>query len=408
MAYGEGISIHKPSPAWGAAAACLSLFAYATALFITPALNNEIARAYDASLAMLGQLPMALMFGFIAGVLLTGRIADRLGKSPVMAAGDVAIGAGVLLFAASSDLRTAMFANFIVGLGGGMSEVGSMALVADLYDHSRRTSMANLSQAAFSFGAVGAPIAVGLMLSSGMDWRLGYNAVAAICGAAAVMSLVAAIRYRGNPIATARGQQPGGDRPGLLTPVLGLLSLAAALYVGAEIGLSTWMSVLLERELGAAPAIAASGLSLLWLGLGFGRIAGGFVAGRIGDARLLLWTIGMATVLMGALLVASDPWVVMACSFGLGFCFGPVFPTLVSAATGANPHRSGAVMAIVVAIGALGGAIFPASIGWAADTVGLRPALWACFVLLLADTIIAARLRRWETARSRTGAASQT
>jgi fucose permease len=222
--------------------------------------------------------------------------------------------------------------------------------------------------------------------------------VAVACVAAAGVSLVAVARhprgsfaqrpepapFAGTPSFSPPG--PRGDR--LLTPTLAALAIGAALYVGAEIGLSTWMSVLLERELGAAPGPAAAGLSLLWLGLGAGRLAAGFVAARMEDVTLLRWALGLATMLQALLLLAPESWLVMASSFGLGLCFGPVFPTLVSAATSACPRRSAAVMAVVVAVGALGGAVFPASIGWAADTIGLRPALWTGFALLLADALL--------------------
>ena len=377
-----------PGPGLGLAAACLSLFAYAAALFITPALNGEIARSFGASLVMLGQLPMVLMAGFIAGVGVAGRAADRFGKLPLVVGGDLGIAAGVLLFATSGDFPTALAANFVVGFGGGLSETSSLALVSDLYEDARRTSMANLSQAMFSFGAVTSPLVVGWMLESGVEWRAGYLCVGALCVAGALLSGVAAIRgieaarpVRLPPSSTRRGRS---FRVGALP----WLAVGAALYVGAEIGQSTWLSLLLERELHAAPAVAAAGLSMLWLGLGVGRLAGGFAARRLRDLTLLRGALVLATAFEVALVLAPGATTALAAAFGLGVCFGPVFPTLVSAATSARPERSGSIMAIVVACGALGGAVFPASIGWVADQAGLRPALWICVALLAVNASI--------------------
>ncbi len=373
----------------GFVAACLSLFAYAAALFITPALNSEIARSYDATLAMLGRLPTALMLGFLVGVVLVGRIADRWGKAPLMVTGNVFIAIGVVLFAGSTDFSMALLANFVVGLGGGLSEASSLALVSDLFEDARRTSMANISQAVFSFGAVAAPLAVGWMLEAGVDWRAGYLGVGIVCVAAALLSLVAITRSVGRAQEgglPSAAQSSGKGESSWLTSSLAWLSLGAVLYVGAEIGQSTWLSMLLERELGAAPAVASAGLSILWLGLGVGRLIGGFAARFVVDLTLLRGCLALATVFECALLLAPEPVSALVAAFGLGVCFGPVFPTLVSAATSVRPERSGVIMAFVVAAGAIGGAIFPASIGWVADHVGLRGALWICVALLAVNT----------------------
>jgi len=130
-------------------------------------------------------------------------------------------------------------------------------------------------------------------------------------------------------------------RPGFGGSVFGRslawVALGAALYVGAEIGQSTWLSLLLERDLHAAPAVAAAGLSVLWLGLGVGRLAGGFGARHVGDLTLLRWALALATAFEGVLLLAPGPSTALGAAFGLGVCFGPVFPTLVSAATSARP-----------------------------------------------------------------------
>ena len=384
-AAGRVPGVAASGPGLGLAAACLSLFAYATALFITPASNNEIARTFGASLGLLGRLPLALMVGFLVGVAVSGRLADRQGKLPLMGVGNLCTTAGVMGFAMAQDFQMTLLANFVVGLGGGLSETASLALVSDLYAAARRTSMANLSQAMFSAGAVLSPLAVGVLLAAGVDWRWGYVGVAVPGVLAAVLSLIAAVRRvdRTSIAPVSRDSQTRAvPASPILTPTLGLLSLGAALYVGAEIGQSTWLSVLLERELEAAPAPAAAGLSLLWLGLALGRLAAIWVARRLTDLAILRGSLLLATAFEAALLLSPEPVFALAASFGLGVCFGPVFPTIVSAATSARPDRSGLVMSIVVAAGAIGGAIFPAWIGVLADLVGLRPALLMCLALL--------------------------
>ena len=379
----------------GMASACVSLFAYAAALFVTPSLNNEIARTFGASMGMLGRLPMALMAGFLAGIALTALVVDRLSKVAVMTAGNLAIASGALLFGASGDFSTAMLANLVIGLGGGLSELSAIALVSDLFDDRRRTSMANMSQAMFGVGAVASPLAVGWMLDAAVDWRVGYSVVAAVGAVGAILSLVAVLRGVGRRPAVA--VLPTLDAPrsdSWRTPTLAWLCLGIALYVGTEIGQSTWLSVLLERELGAPPALAAAGLSLLWAGLAVGRLVASAVAGHAEDVTILRCVLGLGTLFEAALVLSPGPATALCASFGLGLCFGPVFPTMVSMATSARPDRSGAILAAMIASGAVGGAIVPAAIGIAADGIGLRPALWACVALLVLNAAIFVRMPR--------------
>jgi len=158
------------------------------------------------------------------------------------------------------------------------------------------------------------------------------------------------------------------------------------LYVGAEIGQSTWLSVYFKRYLRAADAFAASSPSFMWVGIGIGRLAAAWVSANWrSETALICWTTALAAASQSILLLTGGPGSGAAAAFALGLFLGPIFPTVVSRANAAHPEASGVVTAIVIAAGSLGAAIFPPTIGWAADSIGLRPALWICVFVLCAD-----------------------
>lgn len=365
---------------------------YASALFVTFASNNEIGRAYHASLGRLGQLQLAIMAGFFLAVLWAGGFSDRHGKIPAIFGGAVFLTAGSVLFAQTGSFSVALLAALLMGIGGGLSEGSAMALIADLYSDSARTAMMNLSQAAFTVGAVGAPLAVGGLLKAGLSWRLGYAGTAAMCMLCAVLAAVAWAMRR-EVIAGAHEQQSNW-REMISRRLVVWLALGIMLYVGAELGQSSWLAVYFERGLDAKKSLAASSLAFLWLGLGLGRIAAAWVSRYMTEMPLIAWALGLAAVCEAVLILAQEPVLGLAAAFGLGVFLGPVFPTIVSCAGAAYPRQSGTVTAIVVAAGSLGGAIFPPGIGWAADSIGLRTALWTCCAILLVNMGIFVSLGR--------------
>ena len=216
------------------AAAIASLFSFAALLFITPACNNEISTYYKASLSQLSWLPLAMTGGFFVAVLWAGGYSDRHGKLPTVAMGCTATCAGSLLFFQTTEFSVAVAAVMLIGIGGGLSEGTAMALICDLYGDSRRTAMANLSQAVFSLGAVGSPLMAGCLIRMGVNWRYGYVATAAVCAASAALALGALAMRVEKPVGVREG--PSQWRALLSDRLVLLMGIGILLYVGAELG----------------------------------------------------------------------------------------------------------------------------------------------------------------------------
>lgn len=279
-----------------------------------------------------------------------------------------------------------------MGLGGGLSESTCMALIADLYHESRRTAMANLSQAAFGVGAVISPLAIGWLLKLGVSFRIGYFGTALVCAISAAIAFSAlSMRCETTRVEShinTRWKELIGDSLVLM------LAFGIMLYVGAEIGQSQWLAVYFQQGLNAKRELAAWSLSFMWLGILTGRVAGALASKIVSEIALIRLCLILSALSQSALLLLTDsPIFGLVLVFLFGFFLGPVFPTIVSCASGAYPSRSGTVTSIVVAAVALGAAIFPPAIGWAADFVGLKTALWTCIAILSIDAGMFAAMR---------------
>ena len=371
----------------------MCLLSYAVIFTITPACMNEIGRQYNASSATLAWLLRATMSGFFVAVLAAARYSDKHGKLRPLLFGCIAMSTGLLLFAWASTFKVAILAVTIAGIGGGSCEGTSAALLSDLYHGSKRTAMMNFSQAVFGLGAVSAPFAIAKLLQAGMHWQLGYIGAAVLSIVSAfVVFLTISLRVE-VPVAKVE-TETGGWRPILHDRMVLWLTLGMLLYVAAEGGPASWLAVYFKKALHSSAPLSASSLSFFWFGILLGRVIAAYVSKYVSDLALIRVATMCAAVFQAILLLIHATIPAIIAAFALGVCLAPIWPTIVSLAGAAHPKQSGTVIGLVVASGALGAVIFPPIVGWLAVFVGIRYALWLCFVLLAAILLLFSTIRR--------------
>ena len=387
----EQIEVENGFRRLATAAAFAGLFAYAVVMTVIPASINEIGRFYHAKPSLLGWLFRVMAIGFFAAILVGGRYSDKRGKALVLLVGCAFMSVGAYLFALASNFGIALAAIALLGIGGGFSEGIAMAIVSDLYGERRRTAMLNWAQMVFALGAIAAPLAVARLIGAGMRWQLGFVGTAVICAAAGLTTLAVVVANGEKPL-SAHVEDLGWREIAQDRLVL-WLSLGILLYVGAECGQANWLAAYFEGDIGSTAALAASSVAFFWIGISSGRAVAAWMSKRVSDFALICWALGLGAVCQTALLLMHSSMPALAATFILGFCLAPVWPTILSTAGAAHPRQSGTVFGIIIAAGALGGAIFPPSIGWLADSLGMRASLWICVVLLIANLGLFLRLR---------------
>lgn len=379
------------------AAAFVSLFAYSVLQFVTPSAINEIGKAFNISQSTLGGLYFTFAASFCVSVIYGGRISDRKGKLPVVAAGCIFITAGSTVFALTHNLVVAFAANLLMGFGGGLAEGIAMATISDLYNGPRRTAMLNWSQFVFAVGAILTSLGISALIAAGISWRVGFMGAAVLCAVAAFLAVWATVIRYEKPLAVAHGES--NWREVLFDPIVFWLSIGLMLYVGAECGLTNWLAVFFKEDLATSSAFAASTVAFMWLGLGVGRAAATWISRRWTDINIIRWGLALAAVSQAALLLVNSPIAALAIVTVIGFALGPMWPTILSCVGAAHPNRTGTVFGVVIAMGSFGNAIFTPAIGRLGDSVGTGYALWLCFSLLVINFVIFSMLRAGEKKR---------
>lgn len=378
-----------------AASVFASLLVFALSVTIMPAAVNEIVpQLCHNSYVYYGGIYPVWMLGFFVSALIGGRYADKIGKLPMLLAGCTMMALGSFAFGQATTYATVVIAGFVMGAGGGFTEANSMALIADVFGEARRTAMMNFSQVFFAVGAVMGPMAVTSLLVARADWRWAFIGTAALCAVSAVICLAGAARREERPLAH---EQIGSWRVLLRDRLVLWLSLGIFLYVGAETGQASALAAYFKHDLRSAGPLAASTVAVFWAGIGLGRMAAAWSSRHLSDYVVICSSLALAVVSQAALLLFSTPGPAIGAALVLGFALAPVWPTIVSRAGAAHPLQSGAVMCIVVSAGSLGAAVVPPAIGQTAARLGMRSALWICFLLLAANLVLFLRL--WQRNR---------
>jgi MFS family permease len=344
------------------AGASLALFLSYGAVYAFGSFFTTLQDAFDANRAGVAGL-FAVTVAIITGFgIITGPLADRVGPRPMVIAGGVLVGAG--LIAAG---RTTSLWQLYLAYGGGVGLGGACILVpcSETVQHwfvRRRGFASGLAVAGIGVGNLVGPPAAALLLRE-FNWRT----VFVILGVIVAAGIIAASRLL-SPSPEARGLRPDGDPP----PATAAIATAAGPAAGgmavrqALRARTFWLfyAALLAAGFGAfipfahlVPDAETHGISRVTasslLGLvGAGSLAGRFVIGpsadRLGRRRsFVLSLIGLA-LFLAWWLVAEHLWSFAIFAVGFGVWYGS-FAALAPALTADyfGTRHAGAIIGIL-------------------------------------------------------------
>ncbi|MFF0268086.1 MFS transporter [Kribbella sp. NPDC004536] len=257
------------------------------------------------------------LLGYIAVLPLIGRIADVVGRTPVLVGALLLFAVGSLVTAGAYDLPLVVTGRFLQGVGGGGLVPATLALVADLWPAERRGLPLGVVGAVQELGSVLGPL-LGAAVLAVADWRY-------IFWLNLVVALVLALSLRG------RRRPPPSAVVGVLACVaLGLtLTAPERLASGVTLGLPfvpfTGTSRLLT-PIGVATLV----LAFVWLALVLWRTRG-HLHGLLSQVDLvgaLLLALALAGVVLAfatadpekQLMSPAGPWLLVAAAvFAIAF-----------------------------------------------------------------------------------------
>lgn len=348
------------------AVACLGMLTFGIVLTTLGAVLPSLVERFGIGKADAGALFLLMSGGILVGSVVFGPIVDRRGYRGMLLLSIALIALGLQGLAFAPSMGWLRVAVVLIGVGGGIVNGGTNALVADVSAGTRSAGLSLLG-VFFGVGAVGVPFALALLLG-----RFAYSSLIAGVGALVLVPLAvtAATRFPAPKLAQGFPLAAAGQL--LRDPVLLLLGLMLFLQSGMEITVGGWTATYFQEELGIGGQRALVFLSLYWLGMMLVRLALGWLLRRAAPARVLLGCLGVA--LAGACLLLGTRSVAAAGAgvFLLGCGFAATFPVVLGFVGDRYERLSGTAFSVVIVMALTGGSLLPYTTGALGAVYGLR------------------------------------
>lgn len=366
-----------------------------------PSLATLAARS-GSTLADVGALFSALSVGFLVSTPLIVWVSRRFGLRPLLAA-PAAIMISMAVFAAAPSLPALLGAAALLGMAQACTQLSYSTWIGlRSPDGAAAAATLNRVLAFYGVGSLLGPFLVSLCLRVWNDPLPAFAMLIAPNAAAAAFGLrIPAVQTTQTARENPKLQAPRGDLLQLLRrPAVPILGGLLAVYVGAEVAFSSWVTEVVVRAVGVDVAQAALSASGFFAGFAVGRYFAGVLITRTGVRRgmLVLLATAAAGVLLTALPGATLATAVAAATL-TGIGYGPIYPMVSSIAIRRFPADAAAVNSIVGGIASLGMFFFPPLTGrllvgeGVAAAWGLQIALIGVMtaVTLFARTVVADR-----------------
>lgn len=322
---------------------------------VIPAALPGLAERLSVETASLSPAVSALFLGLFVGVALTPLAAHHVGASRGAAMGSALQGASLLSMAFAGTTMAVVIAAFVSGVGFGAVEASGAVLSREVQEGTSRTLTGLMATTASAASLT--PLVV-VAAGSGLAYVL---AAAVVPHVLALLLLVRTGHTTGSAAAGLTSDATSW-RPRSAT----WLAAAACCYVGSETVVAGWSAVLPQASFELSSSQAAAGTSTFWALLMLGRLAA-LAALRHGASTHAVQTVcqlSAALTLTSAALVGQHRSPVSIVLVGLAvFCMGPCYALILGAAmNGAAEQNAARVARRLVAIGALGGAIWAGAV----------------------------------------------
>lgn len=346
-----------------------------------------------------GMLGAAITTAALAGVVTLfagGRMADRLGRRPVLVAGYGGTAAGFLLLTRADDLAGLFAGMLVYGLFSSFIDLGANTVGADVEAESGRHLMTSL-HAGFSGGAAVGALATALALTAGVDYRAVYVALAVVLAAAGVV--VALVAFPGVEGAHPDPAAETVDATAVwrIPAVLFAIALVTVTFFG-DGALESFLAVYLRDTLGSTILLSGLGVAAFHAASLTGRLVFSRILGRLGERRVVVGAGLLASAGTAAAVLTGNPVVAVIGLLVVGFAVSPIVPVTLSLAARSAPGRSGRAVAATTAVGYTAFIVGPSVVGAVATATDLRVGLG----MVVASTLVVAVLgSRWPERRVR-------
>jgi FHS family L-fucose permease-like MFS transporter len=382
--------------------------AYVAFGLVTAVIGVVISRfeaTYGVPLWVAAALPFAFYLAYGLGSIPFGLLVDRSGARTVLLLGMLLMTLGCFLFYASASWWLTILMVFLIGVGVTAIQTAGNPVIRELDAPARYSGNLTTIVGIGSLGYAVSPVMVPFLEVKGYSWQ----AVYLVFGAANLALLVALAAVRFPPARPTADEivRLGTTAQLLRNPVVLTYAIGIFLYVGGEVGVSSYIVSYMEKVhgvglqdslwargsfwYGAFPSASALTVAAFWALQAVGRLVVGPLMAVVRPKAIFVACSGLCVASLLLALMASTPVALAALALtGLFTCasFTLIFSAVIQSFDSNHGTISGILCTAII-----GGALVGGLVGVVGDRWGMRAGMSLNLLAFLYVFLLAVRGR---------------
>ncbi|MEH7199932.1 MFS transporter [Priestia megaterium] len=345
---------------------------------------------YHVSYTVGGQLVLLGSLGFLIGVPLSSFLLGRFSEMNLLTVSALMIALSQIGMLLLPPFEWIIAFNFLNGIGVAALEVVVATLMMEVFIGRRAIVMSYL-EVSFGLGALLMPLVASLLISQN-SWRFSFFITSVL--ALLMVVVCKMIPFKKETVLTS--ESDASDANSEPAPVLAknqrwkilaLFSVMIFMYAGVESSMNNFLSSIFIAYLDVIPSQATLSISVFWVAMLIGRVATGWIIRIVTYERYLFGSIGGTIVSLVLFIVLKEAVAGYILLGFLGLAMSGIYSITMVYANHTFTGSARIVTSLITGFSGLGGAVFPALIGFTMDVSGITSALWyitafACLYLL--------------------------
>lgn len=345
-------------------AACAGMFLFGITLITLGAVATDLKTKYQLSGLESGVVFSILPLGILLGSLIFGPVCDRYGYKLLLIIACVAVFAGFEGIAYSHSYTLLKISIFIFGVGGGVLNGATNAVVSDITTEHKGANLSLLG-VFFGLGALGMPLVLGALRHIPS-----FEIVAAI----GWLTIAVALFYGFVAFPAAKQPRGKGDLKykSLFKLLLLLISFFLFFQSSFEAIINNWTTIYLTTRGVVSESNALFALSLHIVGMVTMRLFSGSILRKVSDVKILWSCLAMLFAGIAFMQLGQSYEMIIAGLVLSGAGLAEGFPLMLGITGRYFSDLSGTAFSFVFTVALLGNMLINYLMGWIVDQYGIN------------------------------------
>ena len=340
-------------------AACLAIVMFGITCVAIGTISQYLTASFAVDKIFIGLLASLFAAGALIGSVSFGPIVDRFGYKFILIFSLIFLFSGFEVIGRTSQLNAIRIVIFLFGLGGGIINGGTSALVSDLYPEKKGAYLSILG-VFWGVGALSFPLVTSVLLNEEMN----YTSILTLIGLLTLIPIAMFLGLRCPPPKNSGGVPYRKYLNMIKNPTILLIGFFLFFQSGFETLTTTWTPKYFLEKYMSDTQTALLSLTAMSISLTVSRLLLGYLLKRFENwkvllAGLLITIFGLLVMRLGTSYLSGMIGISL-----LGFGAAAAFPVMLGYVGSMYPEISGAAFSLVLFIALSGNAMLNALGGY--------------------------------------------